>query len=195
MQRTALRAQTAVLDALIAAASFAAAYMIAPPKLHGLAPNGLPSLTLIQLVVLYTALAAGFSLLFRRELSPWRFTSIPDAIVLARVALLTSAVFLLWVFVLDRARSLPRPTLFMAPLLQMAGSMGLRVLRRALHEQALTALSPFKIAGDRASQGPLLLLAGPPALADTYLRDAARCHDRAYSPVGIVSPDPRDVGL
>jgi hypothetical protein len=72
MQRMAFRAQTILLDALIAACAFGAAYMIAPPRLHGLAPNGLPSLTLIQLVVLYAALAASFSLLFRRELSPWR---------------------------------------------------------------------------------------------------------------------------
>src|SRR6202008_3178456 len=47
---------------------------------------------------------------------------------------------------------------------------------------------------DRMSQSPSLLLIGPPALADTYLRDAARSHDRSYSPVGILSADPRDVG-
>jgi O-antigen biosynthesis protein WbqV len=193
MQRVALRAQTVVLDALIAAAAFVAAYMIAPPHLHGLAP-ALPSMNLIQLVLLYTALAAGFSLLFRRELSPWRYTSIPDAMVLTRMAVLTVGVFLLWVFVLDRARSLPRPTLFLAPLFQAAGSMGLRVVRRALHEHALGSFAHFKAVGDRVSQAPPLLLIGPPALADTYLRDAARSYDRSYSPVGILAPDPRDVG-
>ena len=129
MQRMALRAQTVVLDALIAAAAFTAAYMIAPPHLASLAPS-LPSLTLIQLTLLYTTLAAGFSLLFRRELSPWRYTSIPDAMVLTRMAVLTVGVFLLWVFVLDRARSLPRPTLFLAPLFQAAGSMGVIVTWR-----------------------------------------------------------------
>jgi O-antigen biosynthesis protein WbqV len=194
MQRMALRAQTVVLDALIAAAAFIAAYMIAPPHLHGIAANGLPSLTLIQLVVLYTTLAASFSLLFRRELSPWRYTSIPDAVVLARVAVLTVAVFLLWVFVLDRARSLPRATLFLAPLFQMGASMGLRILRRALHEHALGSFAPLRTFSDRMSQGPPLLLIGAPALADTYLRDAGRSHDRSYSPVGILSPDARDVG-
>jgi O-antigen biosynthesis protein WbqV len=194
MQRLALRAQTILLDALIAAAAFAAAYMVAPPRLHGLAANGLPSLTLIQLVVLYAALAAGFSLLFRRELSPWRYTSIPDAVVLARVALLTIGVFLVWVFVLDRARSLPRPTLFLAPLLQMTGSMGVRILRRALHEHALGSFAPLSAYGDRSNQAPPLLLIGPPALADSYLRDVGRSHDRSYSPVGIVAADARDVG-
>jgi O-antigen biosynthesis protein WbqV len=189
----AFRAQTVVVDAVIASLAFGAAYMIAPPKLHTLAV-GLPSLTLIQLVVLYTALAAGFSLLFRRELSPWRYTSIPDAVVLSRVAVLTVAVFLLWVFVLDRARSVPRATLFLAPLFQMIGSMGLRIVRRALHERALGSFAPFIILTDRLSQAPALLLVGPPALADSYLRDVARSHDRSYTPVGILSPDARDVG-
>jgi O-antigen biosynthesis protein WbqV len=193
MQRMALRAQTILLDALIAAAAFAAAYMVAPPRLHGLAANGLPSLTLIQLVVLYAALAASFSVLFRRELSPWRYTSIPDAVVLIRVAALTIGVFLVWVFVLDRARGLPRPTLFLAPLLQMTGSMGIRILRRALHEHALGSFAPASL-GDRTNQAPPLLLIGPPALADSYLRDVARSHDRTYSPVGIVAADRRDVG-
>ncbi|MDB5448181.1 MAG: capsule biosynthesis protein CapD [Phenylobacterium sp.] len=192
MQRMALRAQTILLDALIAAVAFGAAYMIAPPRLHGLASNGLPSLTLIQLVVLYTVLAGSFSLLFRRELSPWRYTSIPDAVVLARVAMLTVGVFLLWVFVLDRAHGLPRPTLALAPLFQMSGSMGVRILRRALHEHALGSLTPLKSLPDRVA--PSLLLIGPPALADTYLRDVARSHDRTYSAVGIVASDPRDVG-
>jgi O-antigen biosynthesis protein WbqV len=194
MQRVAMRAQTVAFDGFIAAISFAAAYMIAPPRLHGLAPNGLPSLTLIQLVVLYTALAASFLLLFRRELSPWRYTSIPDAVVLSRVAVLTVGVFLLWVFVLDRAHGLPRPTLFLAPLFQMTGSMGVRIVRRALHEHALGSFAPFKTLTDRVSQAPSLLLIGPPAAADSYLRDAARSHDRTYSPVGIVAADPRDVG-
>jgi O-antigen biosynthesis protein WbqV len=155
---------------------------------------GVPTLNLLQLVVLYAALAGGFTMLFRRELSPWRYASIPDALVLARIALLTVGVFLLWVFVLDRAVGLPRATLFLAPMLQMVGSMGIRILRRALHEHALDSFSPLKTASDRVTQSPSLLLIGPPALADTYLRDIARSHDRTYTPVGIVGVDARDVG-
>jgi O-antigen biosynthesis protein WbqV len=191
MPRVALRVQTILLDTLIAGAAFAAAYLVAPA--HGLGANGLPSLTLIQLVVLYAALAGVFSILCRRELSPWRYTSIPDAVVLMRVAVLTVAVFLLWVFVLDRAHSLPRPTLFLAPLFQMSGSMGLRILRRALHEHALGFFAPVR-SSPTGRQAPSLLLIGPPALADSYLRDAARSHHDDYTPVGIVSVDARDVG-
>lgn len=194
MERVAFRAQTIVVDVVLAAAAFALAYVAAPLKLAAFGLDGLPSLTLIQLVVLYAALAGGFTVLFRRELSPWRYVSIPDVLVLARIALLTAGVFLLWVFVLDRARGLPRSTLFMAPLVQMMFSMGVRVTRRALHERAFQSFAPLKTIGDRVTGAPPLLLIGPASLADTYLRDVSRSHDRNFNPVGIVGTDPRDVG-
>jgi O-antigen biosynthesis protein WbqV len=195
MERMASRAQTVAADVLLASIAFLFAFWIAPiGNVLGFDKEGVPTLSLLQLVVLYGALAGGFTMLFRRELSPWRYASIPDALVLARIALLTVGVFLLWVFVLDRAVGLPRATLMLAPMFQMMAAMGVRVLRRALHERALDSLSPLKAGGDRLTQSPSLLLIGPPALADSYLRDAARSHDRTYAPVGIVGVDPRDVG-
>lgn len=194
MERMAVRAQTVVADVALAAVAFIFAFWIAPAGAQGFDAAGIPTLNLLQLVVLYAALAGAFTVLFRRELSPWRYTSIPDALVLARIALFTVGVFLLWVFVLDRAVGLPRATLFLAPMLQMVGSMGVRILRRALHEHALDSFSPLKATTDRITQSPSLLLIGPPALADTYLRDIARSHDRTYTPVGIVGIDARDVG-
>lgn len=194
MERVAFRAQTIVADVVIAAGAFALAFVIAPSGPPGLELGALPSFGLVHLTALYAAIAGSFTLLFRRELSPWRYASIPDALVLSRIALLTVGVFLLWVFVLDRGRTLPRSTLFMAPVFQMVGSMGMRILRRALHEHALDSFSPLKTVTDRVAQSPSLLLIGPPPLADTYLRDVARSHDRTYTPVGIVGVDPRDVG-
>jgi len=194
MERMAFRAQTIVADVILAAVAFALAFQVAAANMPNLDVSGATSLSLVQLIVLYAALAGGFSMLFRRELSPWRYASIPDAMVLARIALLTVGVFLLWVFVIDRARGVPRSALFLAPLFQMVGSMGVRILRRALHERALDSFSPLKTAADRIAQSPSLLLIGPPALADTYLRDIGRSHDRTYTPVGIIGTDPRDVG-
>lgn len=192
MERMAVRAQTVVFDAFLASIAFAIAFFVAPvqPEL-GFGEAG--ALSFFQFAVLYAAIAGGFSLIFRRELSPWRYVSIPDALVLARSALLTVGVFLLAVFVLDRAEGLPRSTLVMAPLFQMVVSMGVRILRRALHEHALESFSPLKTITDR-NQAPSLLLIGPASLADTYLRDAARSHDKAYTPVGIIGTDRRDVG-
>jgi O-antigen biosynthesis protein WbqV len=193
MERMAVRAQTIVFDVALAALAFTAAFFIAPtqPEL-GFGQAG--ALNFFQLVLLYSSIAGVFALMFRRELSPWRYVSIPDALVLARIALLTVGVFLLAVFVLDRARGVPRTTLATAPLFQMAFCMGVRILRRALHEQALESFSPLKIITDRVAQSPSLLLIGPPSLADTYLRDMARTQDHSYTPVGIIGVDRRDVG-
>ena len=194
MERMAFRAQTIVADVALSAIAFALAFLISQPHPLVLDANGITSLNFLQLTSLYAVLAGAFTFLFRRELSPWRYASIPDALVLARISLLTVGVFLLWVFVINRGMGLPRSTLFMAPLLQMVGCMGVRVMRRALHEHALESFSPLKTMGDRATQQPPLLLIGPTSMADTYLRDVARSHDRTYSPVGIIGMDARDVG-
>jgi len=193
MERVAFRAQTVVADTALAALAFALAFLIARSQ-AGLGLDQVPVAAFIQFTALYGAIAGAFAVLFRRELSPWRYVSIPDALVLARIALLTVGVFLLGVFVLNRAQGVPRSSLFMAPLFQMVFSMGVRVGRRALHERALESFSPLKTVTDRLAQAPTLLLIGPPSLADTYLRDVARSHDRTYTPVGIVTTEKRDVG-
>jgi len=153
MERMAFRAQTIVVDVLIAAGAFALAWLI--PLTPAIAWSALPSSDLPQLTALYAAITGALCLLFRRELSPWRYTSIPDALVLARICLLTVGVFLLAVFLANRAQMLPRSTLFMAPLFQMAGSMGVRVLRRALHRQ-LAGFQHIAVVGhlERGHLGP-----------------------------------------
>jgi O-antigen biosynthesis protein WbqV len=194
VERMAFRAQIVIADALIAALAFAGAYLVSTAGLPPLDLSVLPLPGIVQLTAVYGALAAIFSFLFRRELSPWRYASIPDALVLARVAVLTVGVFLVAAFVMDRGNGLPRSALFIAPLFQMVGCMGLRILRRALHEKAFDSFAPLKEISDRVSQAPSMLLIGPTSLADTYLRDVGRSHDRAFTPVGIVGTDPRDVG-
>ena len=194
MEQMANRAQTIVADALIAAGAFLLAYLLSSGQFLESAGPDLPTLKLLQLVGIYTGLALVFSTIFRRELSPWRYVSIPDTLVLARTAFLTAGVFLLTVFVMDRAEGLPRSALAMAVIFQMVGSMGARLMRRALHEHALDTFAPLKSAKERAPNAPSLLLIGPPSLADSYLRDATRRRDHAWTPVGIVGPDARDVG-
>ena len=194
MKRMAFRAETVFADLAIAGLAFICAYLLSPSALPDLGFDGEPSLNLVQLTGIYAALAGVFTALFRRELSPWRYASIPDALVIARIAALTAIVFLLTVWALDRASTLPRSALALAAVFQATGCLGLRVLRRAVHEHALVStMAPFRAARERAQATPLLLI-GPPALADTYLRDSARAHDRRYTAVGIVGVNPRDVG-
>jgi O-antigen biosynthesis protein WbqV len=194
MERMAFRAQTILADVAIAVTAFVIAYLAAPLTLSNTGLAGLETLNLFQLALIYAASATVFTVIFRRELSPWRYASVPDALVLARIALLTVVMFLLGVFIFDRARGLPRSILFMAPVLQLVGCTGGRILRRAMHEHALAAFTPLKAMSEDQAQAPSLLLIGPPSLADTYLRDAARSHDRSFTPVGIIGVDARDVG-
>lgn len=192
MMRMAFRAQTVVVDVAIAALAFLCAYLLSPSALPDLGFDGRSSLNIIQLTAIYAAFAAVFTTLFRGELSPWRYASIPDALVIGRIAALTAVLFLLAVWVLDRASTLPRSALAMAAVFHVTGCLGLRVLRRAIHERALVKVAPVR--SKTGTQAPALLLIGQPALADTYLRDAARAHDRRYTPVGIIGLDLRDVG-
>ena len=194
MEQMANRAQTVVVDTLIASIAFVCAYLLSTTRVLGLDGGEVSSLNLAQLAAIYASLAFAFSTVFRRELSPWRYASIPDALVLARTALLTAGVFLLAVFVIDRASGISRAVLAMACIFQMTGSMGARIMRRALHEHALDTFAPLKSIRDRVPQAPSLLLIGPTSLADTYLRDVARRNDHAWTPVGIVGPEARDVG-
>ena len=123
MERMAVQAQTLIIDVALAGLAFAVAFFINPiqPEL-GLGQPG--ALDFFQLSGLYAGIAGVFAMMFRRELSPWRYVSITDALVLARGAVLTAVVFLLAVFVLDRAEGVPRYTLVLAPLFQMMASMG-----------------------------------------------------------------------
>lgn len=196
MMRMAFRAQTVVVDAVIAALAFVGAYLLSPSGLPDLGFDGQASLNLLQLTAIYAGFAALFTSLSRRELSPWRYASIPDALIIGRIAAFTGVLFLLTVWVLDRASTLPRSALALAAVFQVTGCLALRVLRRAVHERALVKFVPFDARPARRSTAPKpgLLLIGPPALADTYLRDAARADDRRYAPVGIVGLDLRDVG-
>lgn len=193
MVRMALRAQTVVVDVAIAALAFLCAYLLSPSALPDMGFDGQPSLNIVQLTAIYAAFAALFTAVFRRELSPWRYASIPDALVIARIAALTAILFLLTVWIVDRASTLPRSALVMAAVFQATGCLSLRVVRRAIHEHAIGRMGPRPIV-ETGAPPPALLLIGPPALADSYLREAARSGDRRYAPVGIIGTDMRDVG-
>ncbi|HQP20410.1 MAG TPA: hypothetical protein PLG07_08845, partial [Phenylobacterium sp.] len=75
MEQMTNRAQTVIADTLIAAGAFLIAYLLSATRALGLDSSGLSGLNLAQLTAIYAALAAVFSTMFRRELSPWRYVS------------------------------------------------------------------------------------------------------------------------
>lgn len=192
MEQLANRARNLLADSAIACAALLAAFLLTSSRTSSLDPAVLAGVFAQSLV--YGGVACFFSWLFRRELSPWRYVSTPDALVLARIALLTAASFLLLFFAADRALGLSRAVLALAPVFQMVGAISARMLRRAAHERALDSFAPLKSLTDRAPQAPELLLIGPTAAAETYLREASRRRDNTWTPVGIIAPDSSEVG-
>lgn len=192
MEQMANRARSLLADSAIATGALFAAYLLTAGRSVDLAPASLGAVALQALI--YGGVAAAYTGLFRRELSPWRYVSTPDALVLARIAILTAATFLLIQFAADRAHSLSRAMLALAPIFQMVGAISARMLRRAAHERALDSFAPLKSLSDRAPQAPELLLIGPTTAAETYLRETGRRRDNTWTPVGIIAPDSKEVG-
>jgi len=186
------RARSLLADTAIATVALFAAFVLTAGRASDLSPQILLSVALQSLI--YGLVAAAYTGVFRRELSPWRYVSTPDALVLARIALLTAASFLLLQFAADRAHNLSRSMLALAPIFQLAGAISARMLRRAAHERALDNFAPLKSFSDRPHQAPELLLIGPTSAAETYLRESGRRRDANWTPVGIIAPDSREVG-
>jgi O-antigen biosynthesis protein WbqV len=192
VEQMANRARSLLADSAIATVALFAAFLLTAGRSVDLSPASLGGVALQALI--YGGVAAAYSGLFRRELSPWRYVSTPDALVLARIAILTAATFLLLQFAADRAHSLSRAMLALAPIFQMVGAISARMLRRAAHERALDSFAPLKSLSDRAPQAPELLLIGPTTAAETYLRETGRRRDNTWTPVGIIAPDSKEVG-
>lgn len=192
MEQLANRARSLLADSAIATVALFAAFLLTAGRSVDLSPVALGGVALQALI--YGGVAAAYTGLFRRELSPWRYVSTPDALVLARIAILTAASFLLLQFAADRAHSLSRTMLALAPIFQMVGAISARMLRRAAHERALDSFAPLKSFSDRPPQAPELLLIGPTTAAETYLRETGRRRDNTWTPVGIIAPDSKEVG-
>ncbi|MCA6327371.1 nucleoside-diphosphate sugar epimerase/dehydratase [Phenylobacterium sp.] len=186
------RARSLLADSAIASVALLAAFLLTAGRSVDLSPASLGGVALQALT--YGLVAAAYTGFFRRELSPWRYVSTPDALVLARIAILTAASFLLLQFAADRAHGLSRAMLALAPIFQMVGAISARMLRRAAHERALDSFAPLKSFSDRPPQAPELLLIGPTTAAETYLRETGRRRDNTWTPVGIIAPDSKEVG-
>ncbi|MFC7378157.1 polysaccharide biosynthesis protein [Brevundimonas sp. GCM10030266] len=144
--------------------------------------NAIESAWLFALI--FAGLGFALDLFFRTDRALWRYVSIVDIGPMVRTSLLTAAIFLAFSFFLDRGASLPRSTLFIAPVLDIGLTLGLVLLRRILHDkEALQAIAPFL--GARDERKPLIVV-GAMDRVETFLRELARSGE-AYRPAGIVT--------
>ncbi len=137
---------------------------------------------------LYALTAAAVELVFRDERASWRFTSLPEVLTLVRSTGVTTAIFLVVIFMSTRAFLLPRSVLPLAWVFSLSALVGVRMLSRLIRDPTL--VTAF-FTGRRLLGAPLALV-GDIRQADSYLRQAAA--DDRYRAVAIVSKTRGDKG-
>ena len=155
-------------------------------------PDGI---RLIRWAGLYALLGAGVELVFQSERSAWRFASLREVVGLVRDVTMTTGLFLGLIFFLDRGVELPRSVLPLTWLVSLALLVGFRMIWRLPHDQGLaTHFLPSWWPGSTTDRMPMLIF-GPMAEADRQLRMLHGDPNTPYQPVGVVTPNPEEVGL
>jgi O-antigen biosynthesis protein WbqV len=153
------------------------------------------ALRVIRWAGLYALIGAGVELVFQSERSAWRFASMREVVGLVRNVTVATGLFLGLIFFLDRGVQLPRSVLPLTWLVSLALLVGFRMVWRLPHDPGLAAhFLPSWWPRPATDRTPLLIV-GPMAAADRQLRLLQGDPDTPYQPVGVVTPNPEEVGL
>lgn len=144
---------------------------------------------------IFASIGAGIELVFQSERSAWRFSSMRDVLGLVRNVTITSCLFLILIFFIDRGTQLPRSVLPLAWLLSLALLVGIRVVWRLPHDHGLAGhFLPAWWPGNATDRTPTLII-GPMAAANRQLRMLQSDPDGRYQPIGVITPNANEVGL
>lgn len=153
------------------------------------------AIRVIRWAGLYAFVGAVVELIFQSERSAWRFASMREVVGLVRNVTITSGLFLGLIFFLDRGVQLPRSVLPLTWLVSLALLVGFRMVWRLPHDPGLAAhFLPSWWPRPLSDRMPLLIV-GPMALADRQLRILQGDPNTPYQPVGVITPNPEEVGL
>lgn len=144
---------------------------------------------------LFALVGAGVELVFQSERSAWRFASMREVVGLVRDVTVTTGLFLGLIFILDRGLELPRSVLPLSWLVSVALLVGFRMVWRLPHDPGLTAHFLPSWWPRPASDRTPMLIVGPMAAADRQLRLLQGDPDSPYQPIGVITPNPEEVGL
>lgn len=144
---------------------------------------------------LYALIGAGVELVFQSERSAWRFASMREVVGLVRNVTITTALFLGFIFFLDRGVLLPRSVLPLTWLVSITLLVGSRMAWRLPHDPGLASHFLPSWWPKRGSDRIPMLIVGPMAAADRQLRLIQGDPNSTYQPVGVVTPHPEEVGL
>lgn len=144
---------------------------------------------------LYALIGAGVEMVFQSERSAWRYASMREVVGLARNVTVTIGLFVALIFFLDRGLQLPRSVLPLTWLVSVALLVGFRMAWRLPHDPSLVAhFLPSWWARPHTERTPLLIV-GAMADADRQLRLLQGDPHSLYEPVGVITPNPEEVGL
>lgn len=144
---------------------------------------------------IFALIGAGTELVFQSERSAWRFSSIRDVLGLLRNVTITSCLFLILIFFIDRGTQLPRSVLPLAWLICLALLVGIRIIWRLPHDHGLAGhFLPAWWPGKLIDWTPALVI-GPMEAANRQLRMLQSDPGARYHPIGVVTPNAHEVGL
>jgi O-antigen biosynthesis protein WbqV len=144
---------------------------------------------------IFASIGAGTELVFQSERSAWRFSSMRDVLGLVRNVTITTSLFLILNFFIDRGTQLPRSVLPLAWLLSLALLVGIRIVWRLPHDHGLAGhFLPAWWPGKATDRTPTLII-GPMAAANRQIRMLQSDPDDRYQPIGVITPHANEVGL
>lgn len=170
------------------------ALLVAAAIVYGSVPADDPRAPIFRLAAIYGITAVGFATMLQTERSSWRFTSFDDLMRSIRASVLIGLTFLLIIFVLQRAVSLPRSVLVLTILLDFALTTATRLLRRVVFENGGTLGLPLSRKALAEGTESLIVMGGL-VKVDAFLRDLARTPNPEHRVVGIIGGAPADLGL
>ena len=139
--------------------------------------------------LLYTVVAGGVEAVLRTERSSWRYASVREVLRLALASASTAAIFIVIIFLTNRAIAMPRSTLVLSTVFSLMFLVGVRLAWRLRWNPSL-AFDRYKL----AKSGAQLTLVGDVAQAESYLRRWAAGIDREYQPAAIITGERRSIG-
>ena len=139
--------------------------------------------------ILYTVVAGAVEAVLRTERSSWRYASTREVVRLALAAVSTAAIFIVIIFLTNRAIALPRSTLVLSTVFSLLLLVGVRMAWRLRWNPSL-AFEQYRFHGN---QTPLTLV-GDIDQAESYLRRWAAGIHRDYQPLAILTGERRSIG-
>ncbi|MBL0968896.1 MAG: polysaccharide biosynthesis protein [Brevundimonas sp.] len=153
------------------------------------------AIRVLRWAALYALIGAGVELVFQAERSAWRFVSMREVVGLVRNVTVTNALFLGFIFFMDRGVLLPRTVLPLTWLVSLALLVGFRMAWRLPHDPTLGShFLPGWWPRPRDDRTPMLIV-GPMSAADRQVRMLQADRNSPYRPVGVVTTLPEEVGL